>query len=143
MHGGCVEPGADAHHEPRGILARGLTGQDRAHGLGGELAGAARAGAQLRPGGVLRAGEGVEGLLGRALDGIPFRSEELGNPRFLCRCGPDRLDATLAALGPREARSLIAEEGEIRARCAFCAAEWRKTALEAAWERAGEGAAAS
>jgi molecular chaperone Hsp33 len=93
--------------------------------------------------GVLRAGEGVEGLLGRALEGIPFRAEELGNPRFLCRCGPDRLDATLAALGPREAGSLIAEQGEIRARCAFCAAEWRKTALEAAWERAGEGTATS
>ncbi len=93
--------------------------------------------------GVLRAGEGVEGLLGRALDGIPFRAQELGNPRFLCRCGPERLDATLAALGAREARSLIAEQGEIRARCAFCAAEWRKMDLEAAWERAGEGTATS
>ncbi len=93
--------------------------------------------------GVLRAGEGVEGLLGRALDGLPFSPEELGTPRFLCRCGPERLDATLAALGPREARSLLAEEGEIRARCAFCAAEWRKAALEAAWERAEEGVSTS
>lgn len=86
---------------------------------------------------VLRAGEGPEGLLARALEGIPFRPEQLGTPRFLCRCGPDRLDATLAALGPQEAQGLLDEEGEIRARCAFCAGEWRKASLEAEWERAG------
>ena len=87
---------------------------------------------------VIRAGEGIEGVLGRVLAGIPYRVEALGVPRFRCRCSPERLDATLAALGPGEARRLLEEEGAIRARCGFCGAEWVRRALDGPWERAGE-----
>lgn len=84
---------------------------------------------------VLRRGEGVEGLAARALDGIPHRVEALGAPRLHCTCGPDRLDATLAALGAEEVAEILAKEGAIGARCAFCATQWRKESLEGEWER--------
>lgn len=86
---------------------------------------------------VLRKGEGVEGLVRIALKGVPHRTESLGEPRYRCRCGPDRLDATLAALGPEEVRDILAEEGAVRARCAFCATEWLKASVEGEWERTG------
>ncbi len=86
---------------------------------------------------ILGGGDGVEGLLRRALEGIPCRPEVLGEPRYECRCSPERLDATLAALGPEEVQDVLAKEGAVRARCAFCATEWSKPSMEAAWERTG------
>jgi len=82
---------------------------------------------------------GVEALVARALEGVRFQTQDLGVPRFHCTCGPDRLDATLVALGPREAENLLATTGEIRVRCAFCAAEWRKRSMGGEWERKDEG----
>ncbi len=114
-----------------GILVQALPGADPA------LVERA-AGKLTRLGGVtgpLGAG-GLGELLARALEGIPYRTECLGKPRFRCPCGPDRLDATLAALGPGEVAALLAAEGEVRARCAFCATEWRKGGLQEPWERA-------
>jgi molecular chaperone Hsp33 len=83
----------------------------------------------------VREGIGAEGLVALALAGIPYRRFALGTPRFACTCGPDRLDAALAALGPGEVADLLAREGEVLARCSFCSAEWRKTSLAGAWER--------
>ncbi|MFU8857703.1 MAG: Hsp33 family molecular chaperone HslO [Deferrisomatales bacterium] len=77
-----------------------------------------------------------EALVAEALQGIPHRTAPLGAPRFTCRCGPERLDATVAALGAEEVRSAFEEEGGLRARCAFCSAEWRKASLDSDWERA-------
>jgi len=74
-------------------------------------------------------------LVDAALAGIPHGTNVLGRPRFHCPCGPDRLDATLAALGPEEVRRAMEEEGGLRARCAFCATEWRKASAEGPWER--------
>ncbi|GAB4269052.1 MAG: Hsp33 family molecular chaperone HslO [Deferrisomatales bacterium] len=85
---------------------------------------------------VLRAGEGADGLLARALEGIPFSSVPLGEPAYVCSCSPERLEATLAALGDDEVRAILEQEGEIRAQCAFCAAEWRKKAMGGRWRRA-------
>jgi molecular chaperone Hsp33 len=82
---------------------------------------------------------GVEALLARALEGVRFQAQDLGVPRIHCACGPDRLEATLVALGPREAENLLEAEGEIRVRCAFCAAQWRKRSLGGEWERAEQG----
>lgn len=84
---------------------------------------------------VVRAGSGAEGLVARSLEGIAYHTRPLGMPRYSCACSPERLDATLAALGPDEVVSIIANEGEVRARCAFCATEWRKRSLEGEWER--------
>ncbi|MHB8764592.1 MAG: Hsp33 family molecular chaperone HslO [Deferrisomatales bacterium] len=78
---------------------------------------------------------GLEELLGRALQGIPHRTHPLGQPRYECPCGPGRLEATLAALGPEGLRELLEAEGEVRARCAFCATEWRRPADAESWER--------
>jgi molecular chaperone Hsp33 len=117
-----------------GILVETLPGADRkqvdrvAENLG-------RLGAVTR---VLLEGYGVEGLLGRALEGVPFQARRLGTPRFECNCGPDRLDATLAALGREEARDILDKEGELRVQCAFCAADWRKGALQDEWEKVAE-----
>jgi len=85
----------------------------------------------------IRAGRGIEGVLERVLAGLAYRVQPLGTPRFRCRCSPGRLDATLAALGPDEARRLLDEEGVIRARCAFCGTEWVRRDLDGPWERAG------
>ena len=54
---------------------------------------------------------------------------------FRCTCEPDRLEATLVALGPDESAAILAEEGEIRVRWVFCATRWRKAGLEREWER--------
>jgi len=78
-------------------------------------------------------------LVAAALAGIPHQIRNLGQPRFACRCGPERLDATLAALGPDDVRQAYEEEGGIRARCAFCAAEWHKASPVAQWELARQG----
>ncbi len=86
--------------------------------------------------GVLLAGAGPEEIASRVLAGIPFRTRSLGSPVFHCPCGPDRLAATLAALGPGEAEALLAERGEIRIRCGFCAQEWRRLTLQGEWQRA-------
>jgi molecular chaperone Hsp33 len=86
--------------------------------------------------GVLRRSPDPAALVAAALAGIPHRTHVLGQPRFSCPCGPDRLNATLAALGPEELREAFEEEGGLRARCAFCATEWRKASPEADWERA-------
>ncbi|MBE0618663.1 MAG: Hsp33 family molecular chaperone HslO [Proteobacteria bacterium] len=80
----------------------------------------------------------AEALVAAALEGMPYRTSLLGVPRFTCQCGPERLDATLAALGPDEVRDVLEKEGELRARCAFCASEWRKGSLDATWERSPE-----
>lgn len=88
--------------------------------------------------GILRGNPEAEGLVAAALEGIPYRTTSLGNPSFTCRCGPDRLEATVAALGPEEVRAALESEGELRARCSFCASEWRKTSVEAEWERASD-----
>jgi len=87
---------------------------------------------------VLRRRPAAEALAAAALEGIPYRLAELGEPRFSCQCGPDRLDAALVALGPDEVRDALEKEGELRARCAFCASEWRKGSLEAGWEQSRE-----
>ncbi len=84
---------------------------------------------------VLRRGGAAQDLAAAALEGIPYQLMSLGAPRFTCQCGPERLDATLAALGPDEVRDALEQEGELRARCAFCASEWRKGSLESDWER--------
>ncbi|GAB6063408.1 Hsp33 family molecular chaperone HslO [Deferrisoma palaeochoriense] len=79
---------------------------------------------------------GLDAVLERALEGIPYEVRNLGTPAFRCRCSPERLDATLAALGPGEAQKLLEEEGEIRVSCTFCATEWIRRALDGPWERA-------
>lgn len=85
---------------------------------------------------LLRETPDPEVLVAAALAGIPYRTAALGAPRFTCHCGPERLQATLVALGPEQVREVLEQEGELRARCAFCASEWRKGSLEAEWERA-------
>lgn len=88
---------------------------------------------------LLRETPDPEALVAAALAGIPYRATALGTPRFTCQCGPERLQATLAALGPEEVREILEQEGELRARCAFCASDWRKGSLEAEWEKAPGG----
>ncbi len=77
---------------------------------------------------------GLKGVLERVLAGIPFEIEFLGTPRFECRCGPDGLEACLAALGPDETRRILEEEGQILARCAFCGTEWVRRTESGPWE---------
>lgn len=89
----------------------------------------------------LRRGEGPAGLVEAALRGVPHRVDSIGEPRFFCPCGPERLDAALSALTPEEQEEQYASEGEIRARCGFCATEWRRP-REGGWEKAGDDARA-
>jgi molecular chaperone Hsp33 len=105
-------PGADPHEVDRVIANFGAMGSVTPH---------------------LRAGAGAEGLVARALRGVPYRLHVVGEPRFFCPCGPTRLDAALSALRPEEIEEQFATAGEIRARCAFCATEWRKTRASG-WE---------
>lgn len=83
---------------------------------------------------ILREGVGPEGLAARVLEGVGFRSWPLGSPRFHCTCGPERLEATLVALGPEEAVRILRDEGRIEARCAFCGTHWCKKSLDGHWE---------
>ncbi|WP_025322462.1 Hsp33 family molecular chaperone HslO [Deferrisoma camini] len=84
---------------------------------------------------LLREG-GLDAVLDRALAGLEYEVEELGTPEFRCRCNEERLDATLAALGPDEARRLLEEKGEIRVTCSFCGTEWIRRSLDGPWARA-------
>jgi molecular chaperone Hsp33 len=91
----------------------------------------------------LRRGQGAEGLIALALRGVRHRVWEEGEPRFFCPCGPRRLDVALSALPPQEIEEQFEMEGEIKVRCGFCAAEWRKGKGAGHWERrsrASEGA---
>lgn len=53
-------------------------------------------------------------------------------PRFSCSCSRERVSKMLVGLGEDEARSVLAERGEIEVGCDFCAAQYRFDAVDVA-----------
>lgn len=81
--------------------------------------------------GGLDAGAVLEALTG-TLCGEPLDVLSAGPVRWSCRCGQDKVDATLAALGPAELRAMREEDGGAEIVCHFCNAVYRVSAARLA-----------
>ena len=53
-------------------------------------------------------------------------------PRFACTCSRERVSGMLRGLGEQEARSILAERGEIDVSCDFCGQHYKYDAVDAA-----------
>ncbi len=53
-------------------------------------------------------------------------------PQFACTCSRDRVARMIRGLGQDEARSILAERGEIEVGCEFCGQQYRFDAVDAA-----------
>jgi len=53
-------------------------------------------------------------------------------PRFACTCSRERVTNMIRGLGQEEARSILAERGEIDVGCDFCGQQYRFDAVDAA-----------
>ena len=53
-------------------------------------------------------------------------------PRFACTCSRERVANMIHSLGEDEARSILAERGEIEVACDFCGCQYRFDAVDAA-----------
>jgi molecular chaperone Hsp33 len=61
---------------------------------------------------------------------------------FQCTCSRERVTGILRALGEREVREVLAEQGHVEVRCEFCNRAYRYDAVDVAGLFAGEPAAA-
>lgn len=53
-------------------------------------------------------------------------------PHFACVCSAERVRRMIESLGADEARSIVAEQGQIEVGCDFCGAQYRLDAVDAA-----------
>ena len=60
----------------------------------------------------------------------PLQGDE--GPRFWCSCSRDKVGAMIVGLGPEEAQSIVAEQGQIEVACEFCGTQYRYDAIDAA-----------
>ncbi|WP_290636687.1 Hsp33 family molecular chaperone HslO [Aquisalimonas sp.] len=68
---------------------------------------------------------GPREIIGRLFHEEDIRLFEPGRVRFNCHCSRERLAGVLQGFGYDEARSIIAEQGEIEASCEFCGHTYR------------------
>lgn len=64
-------------------------------------------------------------LLRLLLDGLTYTAHERLLFRFACDCSRERLKEVLLAMGRSELEELMAEQGEVEARCGFCTQVYR------------------
>ncbi|SEP13037.1 Hsp33 family molecular chaperone HslO [Aquisalimonas asiatica] len=68
---------------------------------------------------------GPREIIGRLFHEEDIRLFEPGRVRFNCHCSRERLAGLLQGFGYDEARSIVAEQGEIEATCEFCGHTYR------------------
>src|SRR5579864_9423884 len=67
----------------------------------------------------------VEELLGRGFAEHDLRLFRGAPVQFECRCNPERVAGLLRALGPREVREVLHEQGAVTVTCEFCHRPYR------------------
>jgi molecular chaperone Hsp33 len=75
---------------------------------------------QPPPSELVRAGHGPLDILTRVLGDVPARVLDEREPRFRCRCSPDRVRGVILAMGRDEIVALIDEGAPAEAVCEFC-----------------------
>lgn len=80
----------------------------------------ARVERQPPPSELVRAGHGPVEMLRRLLGDVPTRVVDEREPRFQCRCSPERVRTALVAMGRTEIAALRAEARPAQAVCEFC-----------------------
>jgi molecular chaperone Hsp33 len=99
-----------------GYLLQGMPGADEA-----ALARLqARVESAQPPSELVRAGVGPIEILTRLLGGAPARVLDEREPRFCCRCSPERVRKAIVAMGREEIAALIDEGEPAEAVCEFC-----------------------